>query len=328
MSSDIATDQRSNEYRWAPQAAAPNVVGKPVSRVGFGTGGLLRIGSGRERQRVLAAALASGVTHFDTAPIYGFGESERALGRFLVQQRHRVTVTTKFGLQTSGLAAHLAWMQRAGRRVIQWFPTLRRVAVRNTQRLYAPPDFSPTAVRASLEASLRSLRTEYIDFFLAHQANVEALPDLEVLGLLEEMRRAGKILAFGVATEFDWLAPVLEQRPELSRVVQFDSELTTSNVRAFGRDTGQLLITYSFISRAIAVCRQKLQLQPRNELNHLDDDSLGRLLLRAAVLANPHGVVLMQSRSPRRIEDNVRAAASNRNDAAVQRLVELIGPQQ
>jgi D-threo-aldose 1-dehydrogenase len=327
MSSDLAAGLRSSRHRPDAQAASPNVINRPISRVGFGTGGLLRLGSASDRQRVLAAALASGITHFDTAPIYGFGESERALGRFLVNERQRVTVTTKFGLQASRLAARLAWMQRAGRRAVQWFPTLRRVAVRNTQHLYAAPDFSPAAVRASLEASLRALRTDYVDFFLAHQANVEAYPGLDVVGLLEELRRAGKILAFGVATEFDWLAPVLQRRSELSRVVQFDSELTKSNVRAIDRNADQLLITYSFISRAIGVCRQNLQLQPRNELNRLDDDGLGRLLLRAAVLDNPHGIVLMQSRSPQRIERNARAAVANHDDEAVRHLVELIGPQ-
>ena len=65
----------------AARVALP-LIGKTASRVGFGTGGLLRITSARGRQDTLAAALASGITHFDTAPLYGFGESERALGRF------------------------------------------------------------------------------------------------------------------------------------------------------------------------------------------------------------------------------------------------------
>ena len=47
------------------------------------------------------------------------------------------------------------------------------------------------------------------------------------------MQRAGKIRAFGVATDFDWLLPVLEQRPKLSRVVQFDCDLTRDHGAAF-----------------------------------------------------------------------------------------------
>ncbi len=49
-----------------PRALALPVLGKTVCRVGFGTGGLLRIDGARRRRDVLAAALASGITHFDT----------------------------------------------------------------------------------------------------------------------------------------------------------------------------------------------------------------------------------------------------------------------
>src|SRR5579884_3484153 len=107
------------------------LIGKSACRVGFGTGGLLRIGSARRRQDTLAAALASGITHFDTAPLYGFGESERALGRFLQRRRSQVTLTTKFGLQPSALAAHLVVFQSAARRALELVPALRRAAVRS-----------------------------------------------------------------------------------------------------------------------------------------------------------------------------------------------------
>jgi D-threo-aldose 1-dehydrogenase len=297
-------------------------------RIGFGTGGLLRIGSARQRHSVLDAALACGITHFDTAPIYGFGESERALGRILRPQRHRLTLTTKFGLQPSRLAARLAPLQKTARRAIQLFPTLRRVAVRNSAALYAPPFFSVATVRSSLEASLRALRTDYVDFFLAHQASVGALPAEDVVGLLEELRRDGKIRAFGVATDFDWLAPVLQQRPQLSQVVQFDNDLTSGNVAKLPGSTGQLVITYGFIGRSVAGCRARLS---RGESRSSDfdrehDDTLGGWLLRAAVLANPRGLVLMQSRSTARIEHNVRAASHASDDDRVRQLIDFLGP--
>jgi D-threo-aldose 1-dehydrogenase len=298
-------------------------------RVGFGTGGLLRIGSRRERDFVLAAALDSGVAHFDTAPIYGFGEAERTLGRFLQRQRHRVTLTTKFGLRPSALAARLLPLQRAARRAIQLVPALRRAAVRNSGVLYTPPCFSVQFVRKSLESSLRALRTDYVDFFLAHQASSQALPTDEVIGLMEDLQRAGKIRGFGVATDFDWLLPVLERRPQLSRVVQFDSEVSSRNVAALGDGADRLLITYGFIGRAVAASRELLQRAPADtsELVRADDETLGGWLLRACVLANPHGMVLMQSRSPARIARNVRAASSPGHDDRVRRLVDLLrGP--
>lgn len=300
-----------------------------ISRLGFGTGGLLRIGSARHRQGVLAAALDNGITHFDTAPIYGFGEAERSLGRFLQGHRSRVTLTTKFGLQPSRLAAQLAPLQRAGRRMVQLFPALRRAAVRNSGALYSPPTFSVAAVRRSLEESLRALRTDHVDFFLAHQASGEALPAEDVIELLEDLRRAGKILAFGVATDFERLPAVLSRRPQLSGVVQFDSDLTTGNAAKLGGGD-RLLITYGFINRSVAICRERLKhcTGDHNELAAADDDTLGGLLLRATVLANPRGSVLMQSRSPARIKRNARAASGAADDERVGRLVELLGSPQ
>jgi D-threo-aldose 1-dehydrogenase len=295
------------------------VVGKSACRVGFGTGGLLRIGSARGRQDALAAALASGVTHFDTAPLYGFGEAERALGRFLRGQRSKVTLTTKFGLQASPLAARLVFFQSAARRMLKLIPAVRRVAVRNAGAFRTLPSFSRAAAVASLERSLRALRTEYIDFFLAHQASVAALPDAELIGWLEDVAREGKIRAFGVATDFEWLLPVLEQRPQLSRVVQFDSDLTRANVTSVVANE-RLVITYGFIARSVASCRERFP-----SLSAVSDDELGGLLLRAAVLANPNGIVLMQSRSTRRIESNARAATSCSHDERVHELVRLLG---
>jgi D-threo-aldose 1-dehydrogenase len=299
----------------------------PRARVGFGTGGLLRIGSARERQNVLSAALTNGITHFDTAPIYGFGEAERALGQFLRGRRSRVTLTTKFGLRPSRLAMHLAPLQRIARSAIKRFPMLFQVAARNTGPLYSSPCFSALVVRDSLEESLRSLRTDYVDFFLAHQASAAALPPEDLIGVLEDLRRVGKIRAFGVATEFDWLPPVLHARPQLAGVVQFDSEVGRGNVGALAVGSNSMTITYGFISRAVAACRERMSTAaPLVGLDGADNDALGALLLRATVLENPHGIVLMQSRSASRIERNVRAAYDAAADETVRRLVQLLEP--
>jgi D-threo-aldose 1-dehydrogenase len=304
------------------------VIGKTELPIGFGTGGLLRIGSARERNDLLAAALACGITHYDTAPLYGFGQSERALGRAFSRQRSRVTLTTKFGLQPSRLGARLAPLQRVGRGLLRSLPSLRHGAVRNAGVLYSRPSFSVSGLRRSLDASLRSLQTDYVDLLLAHQACATALPDAEVVGSLEDLRRVGKIRAYGVATEFTLLGPVLQARPELSQVIQFDNELTSGNIAAFAARPGQLLITYGFINRAIAACRERLRdASPQiSDLDGADDETLGVLLVRAAVLANPSGLVLMQSRSPARVQRNVEAAGNPANDELVRRILQLLEP--
>jgi len=300
------------------------VVTGTTSRIGFGTGGLLRIGSARRRQSVLAAALASGITHFDTAPIYGLGESERSLGRFLAGHRHGVTVTTKFGLRPSALAARLASLQRVGRRALRAFPVLRRAAMQYSGALYTSPCFAPDAVRACLEASLRALRTDHIDLYLAHQAAPEAMPEEELIDRLEELRRAGKIRAYGVATDLEKLSAVLERRPRLARVVQYDRDPTDGRAPTLPPSAARLIITYGSLGRAIARCRARgAAAEHSRDLELADQDALGSLLLRAAVLSNPLGIVLMQSRSVARIERNVQAANSSAADERVEALLRL-----
>lgn len=325
----LASEMVTKDFTSAPGRRATGLadIAQSTGRVGFGTSGLLRIGTSRERQAVLAAALAGGVTHFDTAPIYGFGESERALGRLLQRRRNEVTLTTKFGLQPSRLASRLLPLQRVARRTLHLFPGLRRLAVRQAGALYSPPSFSVTAVQASLEASLRALRTDYVDFYLAHEASVKALPPEDVIGLLQDLQRAGKIRAFGVATQFNCLMPVLHRCPQLARVVQFDSEPTSENIATMAADADQLVITYSFLARAVIASRERLRGAPASagDLTAADEDTLGGLLLRAAVLANPRGLVLMQSRSAARIERNLLAANSSRHDDRVRRLLDLLG---
>ena len=288
-------------------------------RVGFGTGGLLRISSARRRQDILAAALGSGINHFDTAPLYGFGEAERSLGRFLRGRRAKVTLATKFGLRASPLAARLAVLQGAARRAIQLFPALRRTAVRNAGALRSAPTFSLETARASLESSLRALGTDYVDFYLAHQASAEALPGEDLIGWLEDLKHAGTIRSYGVATDFEPLLPVLRARPQLARVVQFDSDPRSRNIEVLEPDPHQLRITYTFIGRGVATLRE------HPALAGIAAEELGGLLLRAAVLANPDGIVLMQSRSTARIERNVHAAQNPGNDERVGSLTALLG---
>ena len=70
-----------------------------VSAVGFGCGGLMRSPSRKERMAVLGSAVDSGITHFDTARMYGLGMAEAELGAFLrTVDRDAVTVATKFGI--------------------------------------------------------------------------------------------------------------------------------------------------------------------------------------------------------------------------------------
>ena len=111
-----------------------------VSRVALGTwamGGWMWGGTD-ERQSVatIRAALDQGISLIDTAPAYGFGVSEEIVGKALTGIRSRAIIATKVGLE---------W--RDGK--------VYRNATRNR-------------IMAEIDASLRRLRTDYIDIYQVH----------------------------------------------------------------------------------------------------------------------------------------------------------------
>jgi aryl-alcohol dehydrogenase-like predicted oxidoreductase len=150
--------------------------GLAVSVVGLGCnnfGG--RIDADRTRD-VVAAALDAGITLFDTADSYGSrpGESEEMLGRALGERRSEVVVATKFGSDLDG-ALGPDWGARGSRRYI----------------------------RLAVEASLRRLRTDWIDLYQLHWPDPRTPID-ETLSALDELVAEGKVRYIGSSNLTAW----------------------------------------------------------------------------------------------------------------------------
>src|SRR5690606_27260787 len=78
--------------------------GLTVSAIGYGAmGTAVGYGSSDDTESIAAIRRAHelGVTHFDTAEMYGWGEGEKLLGQALAPIRDEVTIATKFGLTAS-----------------------------------------------------------------------------------------------------------------------------------------------------------------------------------------------------------------------------------
>lgn len=146
-----------------------------VSEIGFGTWGLggdaqgaVAYGATRDEESIGAvrAACDRGVNFFDTSDFYGFGHSEKVLGEALRGMRGRVVIATKGGLLDASGAQ----------------------------------DFSPAHLRRALEASLKRLGTDYVDLLQLHSPPIDLLVrQPEIIGCLEDLRRTGKLLAFGAS---------------------------------------------------------------------------------------------------------------------------------
>src|SRR5438132_8550034 len=136
--------------------------GITTSAFGFGCSGLMARLDRAASVRCLEAAFDAGLTHFDVARSYGYGEAEAAVGRFIRDKRDRVTVTTKLGIEPPRASAGLATAKSVARLAVRVAPGLRRVARRRAAQLVSARRFGVEDARASLETSLRELATDYV----------------------------------------------------------------------------------------------------------------------------------------------------------------------
>jgi aryl-alcohol dehydrogenase-like predicted oxidoreductase len=180
------------------------------SVLGFGCAPILGSVDGATARRALTVALDEGITHFDLARSYGYGDAERFLGGFLQGRRDRVVIATKFGITATGQARLLRPLKPLVRMLrklkggghAQPSPALKpetAVPVTLGDRFHRRLAMEPGLLRASVEKSLRELRTDYLDYLFLHEPQ-EALGEIEGLAAeIAALKAAGKVRAWGLA---------------------------------------------------------------------------------------------------------------------------------
>jgi aryl-alcohol dehydrogenase-like predicted oxidoreductase len=209
-----------------------------VSRIALGTASLHRLFAARDRDRVLRTALEHGVTHFDTAPYYGFGLAEEDLGRMLQGQRDRITISTKFGLYPPGGGSRSGlslWSRKALGRLHR--PLLSPVV-----------NWELSRAKASLRLSLKRLRTGHVDFLFAHEPSLALLDSEEILRWLEDEQKRGSIRAWGVAGIVSSIEPFVRARHRLAMVVQTKDSVVGREADIVTASGRVLQFTYGYLS--------------------------------------------------------------------------------
>lgn len=151
-----------------------------VSAVGLGCMGMSHAygapADKKEMTELLAQAVDMGYTFFDTAEVYGTPEhphdNEELVGAALAPYRNQVKIATKFGIHFD--------MES---------PQVNKPLV---------PDSRPEVIRASVEASLKRLGTDYIDLYYQHRPGPD-VPVEEVAGVMTELIQEGKITHWGLS---------------------------------------------------------------------------------------------------------------------------------
>lgn len=117
----------------------------------------------------LEKAIDLGVTHFDTADVYGFGHNEELVGKVLKPHRDRIILATKFGI-------------------------LRDKDNPMFRGINGHPDY----VKISCEQSLKRLNVDVIDLYYAHRMDA-TIPIEETVGAMADLVKQGKVRYIGLS---------------------------------------------------------------------------------------------------------------------------------
>lgn len=165
-------------------------------------------------------AYALGVRHFDTASIYGQGDSERLLGEALAPHRAQVCLASKAGQLLTPRQAMLAHFKP----VVRWVAARRQGVHRRVAQARAqgvPRCFEPGYIEQSLRTSLQRLRTDHLDLFYLHSPAPEVLDDAALFARLAQLQREGLFKALGVSCDDLALAQRAAAHGQV-QVVQFE----------------------------------------------------------------------------------------------------------
>ena len=300
--------------------------GLTVSALGYGSMGTATAygpADDNESVRAIRTAHELGVTHFDTAEMYGWGAGEELLGAALAPVRDEVSIATKFGLTAEGGV-----------------------------------NSRPEHIREVVDASLQRLQIESIDLLYQH-ANDPDVPVEDVVGVMKDLVEAGKVKHLGLSnTDADSIRraaavhPIAAFQTEYS-IFDRDSEAFLPVLEELGIG----LVAYSPLARGFltgaAPQRKDLAADDfrqaggwwldgnfeQNEemvakLSALAADidlSISQLALAWLLARKPYIVPIPGSKNPERVAANLKAADANLSADVLRRIDEIapegaIGP--
>jgi D-threo-aldose 1-dehydrogenase len=267
----------------------------------------------RERERLLATALDEGVSHFDVAPFYGSGDAEAALGRFARGRRDQLTIATKVGLASSLGDSRLRPLRAAARVAFRFAPAM-KTRLADVGRA-VKTDYSPKAMRHSLEASLIQLRTDYVDILHLHDWPSEAALRNDIGAELAALKTEGKVRMAGLASSVADVRTVSSASGSPFGVLQFENSLIHPARDLIRSGGGRWDITHRALADTLSSTKWLFDNRPslrdawqRRLGTELSTASLAGFLVAWSRLRNPEGTVLFSTRKTSHLLSLVTAA--------------------
>ena len=275
-------------------------------------------------EALLLHAFDRGITHFDTAALYGFGKNETLVGRVLKPHRSKIFLASKCGM--TGVD---------GKRVI---------------------DGRPETLRRTCDESLQRLQTEVIDLYYLHRWDKQ-VPIEDSVAALAELVRAGKVRMIGLS---EVSATTLRKAHAVHPVAALQSEysLWTRNPEIATldacRELGVAFVAFSPLARAYLtgtltdperqieekdIRRRMPRFEPDNyaknlallaEYRRIADDAgctPAQLALAWLLAKGDHILPIFGTRDVTHLEENVGAAGISLDQALIDRLDALVNQQ-
>ena len=249
-----------------------------VSRISFGTASLHHSISAKKRIMLLERALSLGITHFDTSPYYGYGLSEVDIGKVSKVQRNKITIATKVGLYPPKNSSYNSFNILTRKVVGKFYSKLSKPEI----------DWSIQVAKQSLEASLKRLNTDYVDFLFLHEPNMAIIETEEYIKWTEELIKKGKIRHCGLAGLPKLIKPWIDKSHSLCQIIQTrDSSSDSGLIKSFSNKGHIPQFTYGLLSHI-----------PKSKpINNIEK------IMKNALQRNSSGSVIVSTRKLSRLEE-------------------------
>ena len=250
-----------------------------ISKFIFGTGSLIKNIREKKQLYVLSKAIENGFTHFDTAPLYGFGSTEKLIGCIL-KNNQKLSVTAKVGMYpTYGLNPNMPKIY-----CIRLFYKLTREMNFNFNT--AVVNFSIKKAKISLENTLKNLKRDRVDIYMLHEPMYQLLSCDEWSSFFENLKKEGKIRYSGLASDANNLLDFIKNsKIKLFDILQVNDSLDQQEASILIKNQLPLQITYGYFSSA----------KTRN-IDHLN-------ILKKIKIRNNNGAIIVSSNNCEHIKN-------------------------
>jgi len=297
-----------------------------ASALGFGCAAVMgRVGR-RDSLAALSAAYDAGITFYDTARSYGYGESEALLGEFLQGHRQSVVISTKFGIVPVHQTRIKNVVKPLARKLFSVLPSARRAVKRQIGSQFIKTDFTVTLLRESVATSLRKLRTDYIDILFMHSPPVQAVQQIDLLEAMQRLVEEGKVRRIGISSEPSVIELALSTHSAKFESLQFPCNLfdmrAADTLRNCGSDDFIKVANHPFgglsgITTTLKVLRAfardpNIAEELREKLQPADESTLADVVLNTIIREQDIHIVIPSMMNKTHLRSNISAVENSR----------------